>query len=120
MKKIICDEKVCRRCGFDKPIEEFRKRPSGFILNQCKTCESELGAERRKSKTPQTTIISITTKSGKLVEASMKQIEGGRKATSPNTDKVLYFNSNVDRDTARVAFSAYANVPRTGIQYQSV
>jgi hypothetical protein len=118
MKQIITEKKVCRRCGFEKPIEEFRKRPSGFILNQCKSCESELGAERRKSKT--TTIISITTKSGKLVEASMKQIEGGRKATSPNTDKVLYFNSNVDRDTARIAFSAYAEVPRTGIQYQLV
>ena len=118
MKQIICDEKVCRRCGKNKPIEEFRKRPSGFVLNQCKTCESELGAARRESKT--ITVISITTKSGKLVEASMKQIEGGRKTTSPNTDKVLYFNSDVDRDTARIAFSAYADVPRTGIQYQLV
>lgn len=120
MKQILCDEKVCRRCGFNKPIKDFRKRTSGFILNQCKSCESELGAARRAPKTPQTTIISIVTKSGKLVEASMKQIEGGRKATSPNTDKVLFFNSNVDRDTARIAFSAYAEVPRTGIQYQLV
>jgi hypothetical protein len=98
----------------------FRARPNGFILNQCKPCESELGKSRRLSKDNTSPIINITTKSGKVVEASTKQIPGGRMTISPNTDKVLYFPPNVNRDAARMAFSSYANIPRTGITYQLV
>lgn len=98
----------------------FRARPNGFVLNQCKTCESEMGKTRRLGKEKTSPIINITTKSGKVVEASTKEIVNGRMTTSPNTNKVLYFEPNVSRDVARVAFSAYANIPRTGICYQPV
>lgn len=114
-------EKVCTCCGQLKPIEDFRKRPFGFTLNQCRTCEGAMNKARRLAKieaAKANPIITITTKSGRVVEAYSKPIAGCRKATSPNTDKVLYFPSDVNRDTARIAFSAYANVVRTGITYQ--
>ena len=124
MKQAVCDEKECRRCHDVKPIEKFRSRPNGFTLNQCRDCESELGKIRRLAKqatVPEVSpIISITTKSGKVVQASTQPITGGRKATSPHTEKVLYFDPTVNRDTARIAFSAYANVLRTGVSYQSI
>ena len=113
-------EKICRRCGKSKDISMFRARPKGFILNQCRACESELGKVRRLAKVGVSPFVTITTKSGKAVEASTNLIAGGRMTTSPNTDKVLYFGSNIDRDTARVAFSAYANVSRTGITFKPV
>jgi hypothetical protein len=115
MEKVIVTEKVCKRCGVVKGIEMFRTRPNGFTLNQCRKCEAELGKERRVKKI-QPEVLSVTTKSGKEIEASLSPITGGRKATSPNTDKVLYFNPNVGRDAIRVAFSSFANVPRTGIK----
>jgi len=124
MKQIICAEKECRRCHKTKPIDQFRKRPNGFTLNQCRECEGELGKLRRLAKqatVPEVSpIISITTKSGKVVQASTQPITGGRKATSPLTDKILYFDPTVNRDTARVAFSAYANVLRTGINFKTI
>lgn len=117
-KQEDCIEKTCRRCGETKPIDKFRKRTSGFILNQCRKCEGELGRIRTKAKENKT--VTITTKSGLVIQASLKPITGGRKASSPLTDKVLYFDSNVTRDSARVAFSTFANVVRTGITYQPV
>jgi len=121
MKQVICEEKECRRCHVTKPIDQFRKRPHGFILNQCKDCEGELGKLRRLSKQSiESSFVSITTKSGKVVQASTQPINGGRKATSPLTEKVLYFDPTVNRDTARIAFSAYANVLRTGINFKSI
>ena len=113
-------EKICRRCGNSKDISMFRARPKGFILNQCRACESDLGKARRLTRVGVSPFVSITTKSGRAVEASTNQIAGGRMTTSPNTDKVLYFGANIDRDTARIAFSAFANVPRTGITFQKV
>jgi len=118
MKQAVCNEKECRRCHKVLPISKFRTRTSGFILNQCRECESELGASRRKPVVSH--IVEITTKSGKVVQASMQPIAGGRMTTSPLTDKILYFDANVSRDVARVAFSAYADVVRTGISYQPV
>ena len=118
-EKIEVTEKVCRRCGILKPIADFRTRPFGFTLNQCKCCERELAIARRtKAVIPET--ITITTKSGKMVEASLKPINGGRMTTSPLTEKVLYFSPTVNRDTARIAFSAHANIPRTGIQFKTI
>ena len=115
MKQEKVTEKVCRRCGETKPIEMFRARSFGFILNQCKSCEKELGKIRRESKN----VLSITTRSGKIVKASLKPIKGGRITTSHLSDKVLYFDSSINRDLARIAFSAYADVPRTGIQFKT-
>ncbi len=122
-EKVLVTEKVCRRCGGDpQPIENFRKRVSGFILNQCKKCESEMNKARRVKTVPATApaMFTVETKSGGKVEASINPIVGGRMTTSPLTDKVLYFDSTVTRDTARVAFSAYANIPRTGINFKKV
>ena len=113
-------EKTCRRCGKSLDIEMFRLRPSGFRLNQCRGCESELGKVRRLAKVEVSPFVSITTKRGKTVEASMTAIAGGRMTTSPKSTKVLYFSSDVDRDTARLAFSTFANVERTGITYKTI
>jgi hypothetical protein len=124
MKQAVVDKKVCKRCGVEKNIKMFRTRSFGFTLNQCRQCEGELNKERRLKK--QTTVveepqvITITTKSGKTVEASLKPIEGGRMTTSPKTDKVLYFNTTVSRDAARLAFSTFAEIERTGINFQKV
>jgi len=123
MEKEKVLKKVCKRCGRELDIENFRPRVSGFILNQCRDCEKELSTARRMAKklaaaAPE--IVKVTTKSGKIVEASINPILGGRKASSPNTEKVLYFPSDITRDTARVAFSVFADVPRTGIQYERV
>ena len=107
--------KVCTKCGKELEIENFRVHKTGFILNQCKHCESEATRNRRKSKTV-TEILSVTTKSGRVIEAFTKPISGGRRASSPNTEKVLFFKPGVARDQARIAFSAFANVPMTGIQ----
>ena len=120
-EKVVVTKKVCRRCGKELDIEMFRPRVSGFILNQCKSCEKELSTARRMAKKLIAAgVVSITTKTGKVVEASTQPITGGRKASSPNTDKVLYFQSDIDRDTARAAFGVFADVSRTGIQYQAV
>ena len=115
--------KVCTKCGGEKAEGEFRIHKSGFVLNQCKECEKAATKARRIAKlvadvteVAEVTVFSVTTKSGKVIEASTKPIAGGRKASSPNSDKVLYFATGVTRDTARVAFSAFANVPTTGIQ----
>lgn len=118
-KKKVPKSKVCRRCETEKKIKEFRVRTSGFILNQCKECESELGRIRRAKKTTPEVLV-ITTKRGKEIEASLNEIVGGNVASSPLTDKVLYFGSDVNRDTARVALSTYAEVSRTGIKFEKV
>ena len=123
MKKVKepVTHKVCRKCGRDLPIEKFRPRVSGFILNQCRECEGAMNKARAIAKKAAVSpFISVTTKSGKVVQASTTPIVGGRMTTSPNTDKVLYFSPDVNRDTARVAFSAYANISRTGINYKTV
>ena len=110
--------KICTRCKQEKPIEDFRKRPFGFILNQCKKCENEMNKERRVKKI--STEVLIITKSGREVKASTTPILGGRMTTSSKTDKVLYFDPMVNRDTARMAFSNFAGVERTGVNYQKI
>jgi len=118
MKQIKCEEKICRRCGKLLPISMYRTRTSGFILNQCKNCESELNKNRRTSKTEVSALIQVITKSGKIIEASTKPIIGGRMTKSPLTDKVLYFGQETNRDTARLAFSTFAEIERTGITFE--
>lgn len=113
------ETKICRNCNKEKKLSEFRTRPTGFTLNQCRQCENEMNKQRRLLKQkPQ--MFNVKTKSGKSVKASLKPIKGGRITTSPKTKKVLYFDGTVNRDNARVAFSAFANIPRTGISYQKV
>ena len=117
--KEVVKSKFCTKCKIEHKIENFRVHKSGFVLNQCKDCEKAATKARRTSaiaKVVISEILKVTTKSGKTIEASTAPIAGGRKATSPNTDKVLYFAPGVNRDTARIAFSAFANVPTTGIQ----
>lgn len=113
------ETKICRRCEKEKELDKFRLRPTGFRLNQCRECENEMNKERRlKKKQPQ--IMKVTTKRGKEVMCSVTPIEGGKKISSPQTDKVLYFENTIDRDTARVAFAAYADITRTGMSYEKV
>ena len=119
MKQAPVAEKVCRKCDELKPIGEFRTRTSGFILNQCKDCEKEL-IKARRTKVVFPSLINITTKSGKVIVASIEVIPGGRITTSDKTEKVLYFDKSVNRDTARLAFSTYANIDRTGITYSII
>lgn len=115
----VVTSKFCTKCGIEHKIENFRVHKSGFVLNQCKDCEKAATKARRTSAIAKAVIsefFKVTTKSGKTIEASTAPIAGGRKATSPKTDKVLYFAPGVNRDTARIAFSAFASVPTTGIQ----
>lgn len=119
------EKKICTKCKRDLELEKFRTRPSGFTLNQCRECESAMGKARREAAKGNVTIavpqfITVTTKSGKSVAASLTPIAGGRMTTSPLTEKVLYFSPEINRDSARVAFSAYANVSRTGITYKTI
>ena len=65
-------------------------------------------------------MITITSKSGKVIEASATPIKGGRITRSDNTNKVLYFGKNISRDAARIAFSTFANIERTGIKFEKV
>ena len=92
--------KVCTKCGIEKEVENFRVHKSGFVLNQCKDCEKAATKARRTSAIAKVVIsemLKVTTKSGKTIEASTAPIAGGRKATSPNTEKVLYFAPGVNR-----------------------
>lgn len=113
------ETKICKRCGEEKPLSDFRTRPFGFTLNQCRKCESEMNKARR-AKPVVTEVITITSKSGKVVTASTTPIPGGRMTTSPLTNKILYFEPTVTRDEARVAFSTFANIDRTGIKFEKV
>jgi len=105
------ETKVCKKCGRELPMTEFRIHKSGFVLNQCKDCE-RISAKARSKKTG---MFTVTTKSGKTYKVSGKPISGGRKVVSTATDKVLYVPANITRDEARSIFATYAKVPYTGI-----
>ena len=118
-EKLVVERKECRRCHIEKDIKEFRTRPSGFTLHQCRKCEGEMGKERREAKrVPE--VFAVVSKSGKSVNASVTRIVGGRMTSSPLTEKVLYFEPTVSRDDARLAFSTFANVSRTGVKFEKV
>ena len=104
--------KVCTKCGTEQPIENFRVHKTGFRLNQCKECEREASKARAKKSTK---TFEVKTSAGVAYKASLSSIPGGRKVTSPNTDKVLYLEGSVNRDTARNLFANWAKVPYTGI-----
>jgi 5-methylcytosine-specific restriction endonuclease McrA len=42
-------DKVCRKCGAAKPLEQFPKS-KGYVLNACKSCEAERKHSRAKSR----------------------------------------------------------------------
>ena len=110
--------KVCKVCGAEKVITDFRKHKSGYRLGKCYECEKVAWKARpKKTKEPaaEKTTFEVTTKSGQTFNVSVYPIPGGRKVTSPATDKVIYTPSDVTRDQARAIFQAYADVPRTGI-----
>jgi hypothetical protein len=110
--------KVCKVCGDDKPIGDFRLHKHGYRLNKCYACEKESWKTRSKKKDTTeaaSTLFPITTKAGQTFNVSSAPIKGGRKLVSPATDKVLYTPAEVTRDQARALFQVYADVPRTGI-----
>jgi hypothetical protein len=111
-------KKICKVCGAEKPITDFRLHKSGYRLGKCYECEKAAWKTRtKKAKAPveEKTTFPVTTKSGQVFEVSVYPISGGRKVTSPETNKVIYTQADVTRDQARAIFQAYANVPRTGI-----
>ena len=108
--------KICKVCGLEKPIEDFRKHKSGYRLGKCYECEKAAWRARpKKTKADVSALFPVTTKAGHTFNVSNYPIKGGRKVTSPATDKVLYTPPEVTRDEARAIFQAYADVPRTGI-----
>lgn len=122
MKKTTTDfttevpTKVCTKCGKTKMLEMFRKHKNGYYLGKCYECEKEAWRIRpKKVKADVSTLFPVTTKAGHIFNVSNFPIPGGRKVTSPNTDKVIYTPPEVTRDEARAILQAYANVPRTGI-----
>lgn len=111
--------KVCKVCGADKPIAEFRLHKSGYRLGKCYECEKASWKTRTKKVKDATeaasTLFPVTTKTGQTFDVSTFPIKGGRKVVSPATDKILYTPAGVTRDQARSIFQVYANVPREGI-----
>jgi len=121
--------KTCTKCNSELPIENFRTHKSGYILNQCRSCEKSIALARshqaKKSTiattepaTPSTTTFTITTKKGKEFQASLEPIPSGRKAT--NGENVLYFPAGTTRDEARSAFAIHFNCQMTGISTEVV
>lgn len=109
--------KVCKVCGTDKPIAEFRLHKNGYRLGKCYECEKASWKSRNKKQDPEaaSTLFPVTTKAGLTFNVSTFPIKGGRKVVSPATDKVLYTPAEVTRDQARSIFQVYADVPRAGI-----
>jgi hypothetical protein len=115
--------KVCTKCNSELPIENFRIHgTSGFVLNQCRSCEKSIALARSQAKkgtftpaTPAPTTFTITTKKGKEFQASLEPIPGGRKAT--NGENVLYFPAGTTRDEGRLAFATHFSCLMTGISF---
>ena len=122
--------KVCTKCNTEKPIEDFRIHgTSGYVLNQCRSCEKEIALARARAKkgTPASTEVTtlntsttftITNKKGKKYQASLESTPGSRKAT--NGENVLYFPAGTTRDEARSAFAIHFNCQMTGISTEVV
>ena len=117
--------KVCTKCNSELSIENFRTHKSGYVLNQCRSCEKEIALARTHAKkgtpTPAAatpTNFTITTKKGKEFQASLEPTPGSRKAT--NGENVLYFPEGTTRDEARSAFAIHFNCQMTGISTEVV
>ena len=65
-------KKVCKKCGKEKPIDDFRTHKNGSNLNQCRQCERDSAKKRNDDKRSKTAIdpspfYSSTTTIGKSV-----------------------------------------------------
>ena len=109
----------CSKTGEVLPLSEFRVHAKGYYLSYSKGWERAEAKRRRDAKAGKTVekaVVTITTSTGKVFEASKTPIAGGRKAESEKTDIVLYFGEGVTRDQVRSAFRAHTGVPMTGIK----
>jgi hypothetical protein len=66
------ETKICKKCGKDKPIDDFRTHKNGSNLNQCRQCERDSAKKRNEDKRSKTAInpspfYSSTTTIGKSV-----------------------------------------------------
>jgi hypothetical protein len=104
--------KTCNKCNTPKEEKEFRLHKSGYLLGQCKECERKANTARRNKKMQK--VIEVITKNGRKFTASIKPIDGARRASHEESTTVLFFDG-LSRDEARCAFSNYADVPMTGI-----
>ena len=64
--------KICKKCGKDKPIDDFRTHKNGSNLNQCRQCERDSAKKRNEDKRNKTAIdpspfYSTTTTIGKSI-----------------------------------------------------
>lgn len=113
---------TCSKTGEVLPISEFRVHAKGYYLSYSKAWEKAEAKRRRNAKAgvtveaTETAVITITTSTGKVFEASKSPIVGGRKAESDKTDVILYFSEGVSRDEVRSAFRTHTGVPMTGIK----
>ena len=117
--------KTCTKCSSELPIENFRTHKSGYVLNQCRSCEKEIACARARAKkgnplptAAMPTIFTITTKKGKEFQVSLEPTPGTRKAT--NGENILYFPAGTTRDEARSAFATHFCCPMTGISTEVV
>ena len=117
--------KDCTKCNSELTIENFRTHKSGYVLNQCRSCEKEIALARARAKkgSPLPSItapsaFTITTKKGKEFQASLEPTSGSRKAT--NGEHILYFPAGTTRDEARSAFATHFSCPMTGISTEVV
>jgi hypothetical protein len=105
--------KVCNRCHTEKDINEFRTHKSGYVLNQCRSCEKAVALARSRSKkgipapieTDSPSIFTITTKKGKEYKVTTETFSGARMVT--NGEHTLYFPVGTSKDASRSAFSSY-------------
>jgi len=104
------ETKVCKCCGRELEVENFRLHKSGYRLGKCTDCERDAWRSRKPSKT-----FTVTTGSGKTFEVSTKPIVGGRKVVSCDSTQVLYTQVGVTRDEARSVYQSYTGVSRSGI-----
>ena len=117
--------KTCTKCNIEKSTEEFRTHKSGYVLNQCRSCEKEIALARVHAKkgnpipiaaTP--TTFTIATRKGKEFQASLEPIPGGRKVT--NGEHTLYFPVGTTKDEGRSAFVKHVGCSMHGVSTQVV
>ena len=119
------ETKVCTKCNTEKPIEDFRTHKSGYVLNQCRSCEKSIALARSQAKkgtltpaTPSTTTFTITTKKGKEFQVSLEPTPGCRKVT--NGEHTLYFPVGTTKDEGRSAFVKHVGCSMHGVSTQVV
>lgn len=85
-KGITCLMKICKKCGQEKPIEEFRKHSQSLNghINTCSECDGLLKAKRRRK----TEEKKARTPKKKVIKEDIKPIE--REILSLNLDVTNY------------------------------